>query len=672
MAAAIRVLYVDDEQSLLTIATLFLERSGDFNITTALSAPGALQLLKQEKFDAIISDYQMPEMDGIQFLVEVRKRFGAIPFILFTGRGREEIVIQAINSGADFYLQKGGDPKAQFAELSHKIIQAISRKKAEVLLKESEEKFRQLVELADEGIWAIDAKYNTTYLNPRMAEMLEYTVDEMQSLPLTSFMDDAGKGIFAQNMERRRQGITEVHPFEFITKGGRRIYVTISTSPLTDEKGAFFGSIAVISDITGKKQAEEALKESENRYRTLAESSIDNIFIIGKDDIVRYVNSYAARNLQFPVDEIIGKPRKNLFHPDIADKQGKCLQKVFETGQAFRDEDKILFGNQEFWNDTTLVPLKDDEGNVTAVLGVSRDVTERKRVEYALRDSEERFRMLLMHVPSIAVQGYSMDGTANFWYDGAENLYGYSEEEAIGKNLVELIIPQEMREEVKKAIAYMADSGQPIPASELSLMKKDGSRVSVFSSHVIIKRSQGEMELYCLDIDLTEQKRVEEALRQANKKLNHLSSITRHDINNQLTVQMGYLELLTNSKLDPTQAEYFQTVATAAQRISALIQFTKEYGQIGVNVPAWHDCCTLVDTAAKQDPLGKVIVKNDLPAGTAVFADPLIVKVCYNLIDNAVRYGKKISTIRFSAEERDGDHVIVCEDDGVGIGAEEK
>ncbi|MFA7695287.1 MAG: response regulator, partial [Methanoregula sp.] len=113
----ISVLYVDDEPALLDLAPLYLERSGSLSIATTDSAKKALDMLKEQSFDAIISDYQMPGMDGIGFLKKIREQFDGIPFILFTGKGREEIVIEALNSGADSYLQKGGDPKAQFAEL---------------------------------------------------------------------------------------------------------------------------------------------------------------------------------------------------------------------------------------------------------------------------------------------------------------------------------------------------------------------------------------------------------------------------------------------------------------------------------------------------------------------------------------------------------------------------
>jgi signal transduction histidine kinase len=159
---------------------------------------------------------------------------------------------------------------------------------------------------------------------------------------------------------------------------------------------------------------------------------------------------------------------------------------------------------------------------------------------------------------------------------------------------------------------------------------------------------------------------------QTNRKLSLLSSITRHDISNQLTVLMGYLTILQKKTPDPSFTVYFQKVATAAKRISAMIQFTREYEKIGINAPAWQEFRTLVETAAMQAPLGQVIVKNDIPAGTEVFADPLIVKVFFNLMDNAVRYGGKITTIRFSVEDHDGDHIMVCEDDGDGIIDEEK
>ena len=172
--------------------------------------------------------------------------------------------------------------------------------------------------------------------------------------------------------------------------------------------------------------------------------------------------------------------------------------------------------------------------------------------------------------------------------------------------------------------------------------------------------------------DITEPKQVEEALRQANKKSNLLSGITRHDINNQLTVLMGFLAILEKQKSDSARNEYFQKIKIPIERIAAMIRFTKEYENIGITKPVWLGCYRLVDTAIKDAPPGKVVVHNDLPTAEEIFADPLIIKVFFNLMDNAIRYGGKITTIRFSIEEHNGDHIIVCEDDGVGVLAEEK
>ncbi|MFY9749830.1 MAG: response regulator, partial [Methanoregula sp.] len=108
------LLYVDDEDSLLDLTKLYMELSGEFSVDTATSAKEAIGMLVKRPYAAIISDYQMPDMDGIEFLKKVRTSGNTIPFILFTGRGREEIAIQALNEGADFYLQKGGEPKSQF------------------------------------------------------------------------------------------------------------------------------------------------------------------------------------------------------------------------------------------------------------------------------------------------------------------------------------------------------------------------------------------------------------------------------------------------------------------------------------------------------------------------------------------------------------------------------
>lgn len=141
----ISVLYVDDEAGLLEIGKLFLERIGTITVDVVASARDALRRLASASYDVIVSDYQMPGMDGIEFLRNIRMG-SDIPFILFTSRSREEVAITALDSGADYYVQKGGNPTAQFAELSHDIHQIVKHRKIEADLQREQEFSRALLE----------------------------------------------------------------------------------------------------------------------------------------------------------------------------------------------------------------------------------------------------------------------------------------------------------------------------------------------------------------------------------------------------------------------------------------------------------------------------------------------------------------------------------------------
>jgi PAS domain S-box-containing protein len=205
------------------------------------------------------------------------------------------------------------------------------------------------------------------------------------------------------------------------------------------------------------------------------------------------------------------------------------------------------------------------------------------------------------------------------------------------------------------------------------IKRGDGSTFPArLESILTSKKSNRDPKVRVVISDITHIRQAEEALRLSNKKLNLLSGITRHDIMNQLTVLSGSLELALGKVKEPERIAHINRAQKAATIIQNQIAFTRIYEQIGASAPVWLDCRILLNNAAKQVSLGTIVVKNDIPAGTEVFADPLFVKIFYNLIDNAVRHGGKITTLRFSVEERNGDHVVIGEDDGDGVIAGEK
>jgi CheY-like chemotaxis protein len=150
------ILYVDDEPALLDIGKEFLEHSGRFRVETAPSAAEGLRKLADTRFHAIISDYQMPEMDGLQFLRAIRDWDDRIPFILFTGRGREDVVVDAFNAGVTCYLQKGGHPVPMFIELENRLEQAIAKQRDELALKVRGLQSSLAMDLAKIASWEFD------------------------------------------------------------------------------------------------------------------------------------------------------------------------------------------------------------------------------------------------------------------------------------------------------------------------------------------------------------------------------------------------------------------------------------------------------------------------------------------------------------------------------------
>ncbi len=272
------------------------------------------------------------------------------------------------------------------------------RKKAEDALRKSEEKYRYLIENLREGIWVIDKDSYTTFVNPRMAEMLGYTTDEMIGKHLFSFMDKRGVEIARGLVNRRKRGIKEQHDFEFLRKDGTRLYATLATGPIFDSKGNYSGAIAGVVDISRRKRAEDALRLSEERY-----SLAQRVANIGSWDWDIPTGSLQWSEKIEPMfgfgqGEFGGTYEAFLecVHPEDRQHVVYSVNACIEKGRDYDIEHRIVQPDGTIrWVSETGNVIRDENNKAIRMLGVVQDITERKHAGEVLKRDKETFERLV-------------------------------------------------------------------------------------------------------------------------------------------------------------------------------------------------------------------------------------------------------------------------------------
>ena len=786
----IKILLVDDELHLLEITKAFLEDSKEIEVETSLSAMDAIEKIHTNGFDVIVSDYQMPDMNGIELLRTIRSQNDPIPFILFTGKGREEVIIEALNAGADFFLQKGGDPRAQFTELVSMVKKAVQRRRMELDLIQNELKFETIFNSANDSIYILDPNGRIIEINDIGCSWLGFSREELMQKNVIDFDTEQ----YAMQIPNRMKEVMEfgfaLFETEWVTKSGKRIPVEISSRKIN-----YAGKPAILSvarDVSERKISEEILFEKEINFRTVANFTHDWEYWIGPNGRLIYCSPSCEKISGYSSDDLTYDPSllPAMIHPEDRPSYEKHLKKAGAI-EPFELDFRIVTREGEIrWISHTCQPVFDDERRYLGRRVSNRDITESKSAEAALRDSEIRFRELFNNMENgIAIYEAMPAGNDfiirdfNTW---AEKIEGVRKEDIIGRKVTEVFpgaenmgivevfrsvwrtgrtehlseavytdannaktwrenvvfrlphgeivsiysdITKRKQEEDELHMAkqvftesiaaigtadpngimtrvnerflhYLGYSsqdeviGRPISdfmtdISELeSIIKqveskerwqgeyrakrKDGSTVLVHALILALKDKDGKpIGYHSIAIETPDQKLAQETSHATNVKLNILSNITVHDIQNQIVVLNGLVYKAKHANSPVQVKEYLSRVQQVADKIQSHVAFAREYQNLGKAPPSWIRIdAGIQDLASKFDSKW---VQFEVDTGSLeVFSDAMLNRAFYNLIDDTLKHGQKATKVKFSAKPKGEELVLVYEDNGVGVPIDRK
>jgi PAS domain S-box-containing protein len=660
---------------------------------TGIASTGerAIEMVDEDTPDLILMDIHLAgKLSGIEAAEQILIHH-SLPIIYVTAYADPELVERAKWTRPYGYLIKPYDERGirteieialhkaeldrnlerEYAALEQRIHDRTDElARINAALQKSETRYRLLFEKSGEGIFIFEAEGDDrgriVEVNAAGAAMHGYLPQELLKLKITNLDVPANIPVAPARFESILHGEWIGGEVNHVRKDGSVFPIEFHAG-LIELDGHHY-VFSVMRDISEKKRVRDEVVKARDEWERTFNAVTDLISIIDTNFRVVRVNKAMADRLGITQEGAVGLCCYASVHHTPCPPDTCPHRLLLADGKSHI----VDIHEANLHGDFTLSvsPILNPSGTIMGSVHVLHDITERKVAEDALKESEEKYRAIIENMQDLFYRT-DLDGKITMMSPAGVRFSGYdSVDSMIGMDVAEMYAEPEKR---TLLLAALAEKGS-VTDYPLILKVRDGSlRIATTNSHYYHDAEGKILGVEGLVHDITGLRQAEDALRMVNKKLNLLSSITRHDIRNQLMALKAFIQLGEDSVHNPDQLTGFlKKQEQIADTIERQINFTSDYEDMGVKNPVWQDVESIVRRKAKELPLREIRVETRCP-GLEVFADPLLEKVFYNLIDNALRYGGETMTmIRLSSQAGEKGLVISFEDDGAGISADDK
>jgi len=645
------VLYADDDADAAESTAAVLEREAGFTVETVGDARAGLDRLDAGDIDCVVSDYELPDRTGVEFLRTVRERSPDLPFVLYTGAGSEVVASEAISAGVTDYLRKDGHAD-EHASLANRIRTAVERYRA----KRARRRRLDAIETAQEGIAILDGG-EFVYVNEAYAALYDYDP--------TDLVGEGWERLYPDDqMNRIRE---EVLP-QVEAEGrwhGETIGLRADGSTFaedhrltTTDRGELVCSVRDVSDRRERDRLFEAVFDNTYTFSGL----------VSPDGTVIEANETALEFAGVDREAVVGEPLWEACWFEATESARQAARKGVRqarSGELYRDEIRLQGSDREAVVDFSIRPITNEQGEVTALVPEGRDITERKRRERELRRSERRLEAVFED-PQMLVGVLSPDGRLRKANRTAMAFVDADHEDLVGQPFPETPWwSEEMRSEVEAWIERAAD-GEYVEY-DAAHSRSETDRRSVNGTIRPVTDASGTIvSLIVSARDTTERRDHERELKRRNDRLNEFTSLVSHDLRNPLNVATGHLSVVRRD----AESDHLDETAHALDRMGDLIEDLLTLAQAGERVSDFEtvDLAETVRECWRNVSMAGTAI--DVETECSIRADrSQLQHLLENLFRNSVEHGSssQSATDEVSITVGECEDGFYVADDGPGI-----